>query len=148
MRYALILVTYFLIASPLAQAQDAKQQRINAAIDAAERVCLVGNRYKFEADASGALTISKLLPGGEAKVVVDHAEAKGSEFFDNEVIRREVDGDIRECMKAEWSSILKIIESDIPQPYKKIACTGEYEGRCPGSTMLSIRADTFPPTDK
>jgi hypothetical protein len=93
MRNALVVIAFLIPIPSLVQAQDAKQQRINQAIDAAERICLVGNRYKFEADASGALTISKFLPGGQAKVIIDHAEAKGSQFFDNEVIRICVDRD-------------------------------------------------------
>jgi len=126
MRSAIIAAAPLFVISSFAYAQDSKQQHINAAIDAAERICLVGNRYRFEADASGALTISKFLPGGEAKIIVDHAEAKGSQFFDNEVIRREVDSDIRECMKSQWPTVLTVIE--VPPPQLPDYTTGWIDG--------------------
>src|SRR5688572_26463215 len=101
MHCAVILMLLLLVSS--AQAQHDKQQRINQAIDAAERICLVGNRYKFRVDAAGNVSIAKLLGGQAAgNVTVDNAQAKGSQFFDREDIRRLVDEDIRNCMKTEW----------------------------------------------
>ncbi|WP_148291163.1 hypothetical protein [Methylobacterium sp. B1] len=111
MRYKIALIALFVFTNvSQVQAQDAKQQRINQAIDAAERICLVGNRYKFTADVSGSVTITKLLPGGQGKVVVDGAQGKGSQFFENEDVRRNVDYDIRECMKSQWPAVLQVID--------------------------------------
>lgn len=109
MRYVLVVTAIFSLMLSFAQAQDETQQRINQAIDLAERICLVGNRYKFSVDASGNVTILKLTPGGEGKITVDNADAKGSQFFDDENIRRQVDSDIRDCMKAQWPEVLNVI---------------------------------------
>jgi len=128
MRYmvAIVLISLFLFTPP-SQAQDANQQRINQAIDAAERICLVGNRYKFSANASGSVTITKFLPGGQGQVVVDNAQGKGSQFFDDETVRRGVDDDIRECMKSQWSAVLLVINAAAPRRIIKV-CMGNGGG--------------------
>jgi len=100
---AAVLLTF---TPSLAQAQEPSSSQVNQAIDAAERICLVGNRYKFQVDASGQLTISKLLPGGSTNITVDRADAKGSQFFENEEVRRLVDQDIRDCMRGQWMAVL------------------------------------------
>jgi hypothetical protein len=130
MRYAIIAAA--LLTPSLSQSQDITAQ-INRAVDAAERVCLVGSRYKFSVDASGNLTILKLAPGGEGKLTVDSAEAKGSQFFENEVIRRSVEQDIRDCMKSQWPAVIQAMNLQKTQPYIRLACTGEIEGNCPGA---------------
>jgi hypothetical protein len=92
-----LLIGAILLSSFLAQARadDPIQQSLNAAIGIAEKVCLVGDRYHFQSNANGGLTISKLLPGATANVVVDRTRARGSQFFDDEAVRRLVDDDTR-----------------------------------------------------
>lgn len=145
MRYAFIPLTFLLVAS--AQAQDAKQQRITQAIDAAERICLVGNRFKFSADVSGNVTITKLIPGAAGKVDIDRTQATGSQFFEREDVRRLVDDDIRTCMKSEWPNVLRALESALPTQFKRIACTGQYEGSCPGRHDIFYTCDYIPGSD-
>jgi len=106
MRCAVVAAVLLTFTPSLTLAQAPSSADVNHAIDAAERICLVGNRYKFQVDASGNLTISKLLPGAAANVTVDRAEAKGSQFFENEEVRRLVDQDIRDCMKGQWAAVL------------------------------------------
>src|SRR5271166_2522931 len=106
MRCAVVAAVLLTFTPSLTLAQAPSSADVNHAIDAAERICLVGNRYKFQVDASGNLTISKLLPGAAANVTVDRAEAKGSQFFENEEVRRLVDQDIRDCMKGQWIAVL------------------------------------------
>ncbi len=127
MRYLPAVITLFLMLAP-AHAQDAKQQRIDNAISAAERICLVGKRYKFSADASGSVTITKILPSGKAQVLIDNAEGRGGQFFDNEIVRRGVDADIRECMKDQWPIVLRQIEAAGPQRKIVKVCYGEGGG--------------------
>jgi hypothetical protein len=93
-----------------AYAQNTVQQELNDAIALAERVCLVGDRYRFKANASGGVTISRLLPGGKADVLIDQTRARGSQFFDDEAVRRLVDDDIRKCMSAEWPRVMQTLQ--------------------------------------
>jgi hypothetical protein len=95
---------------PFAEAQETKQQRIDAAINSAERVCLVGNRFKFQMDAQGNLTILKLQPGANAQIKIDQAQASGGVLFEKEEVRRLVDDSIRLCMQSEWPKVLRALE--------------------------------------
>jgi hypothetical protein len=83
---------------------------VNDAIGAAEKVCLVGDRYRFEANADGGITISKFLPSGTGKVVIDRTQARGAQFFNDEAVRRLVDDDIRKCMSGEWRRVLNVLQ--------------------------------------
>jgi len=47
----------------------------------ATRNCLVGNRFVLAADVNGNLTVTKLLPGGAAKVTYRYSDARGGQFF-------------------------------------------------------------------
>ena len=91
-------------------AQDAQQQRVDAAIASAQKICLVGSRYKFSMNVKGELTILKLQPGGEASVTVDAANATGGVLFEKEEIRQIVDADIRKCMGEQWPQVLRALE--------------------------------------
>jgi len=116
MRSALVAAVLLALMPSLTHAQDksSSSTQVNQAIDAAERICLVGNRFKFQVDASGNLTISKL--GAATNITVDRADAKGSQFFENEEIRRLVDQDIRGCMKGQWAAILPYLAGLTPPP--------------------------------
>src|SRR5271165_3195028 len=117
MRSALVAAVLLALMPSLTHAQDksSSSTQVNQAIDAAERICLVGNRYKFQVDASGNLTISKLLPGGVSNITVDRADAKGSQFFENEEVRRLVDHDIRDCMKGQWMAVLPYLIGNVTE---------------------------------
>ena len=134
MRYVFVLL--LLLFSGTAQAQDTKTQEINQAIDAAERLCLVGDRFRFRIDAAGNLNILKLRPGASGNLLVDRERAKGSQFFDNEDVRRLVDQDIRQCMQQQWPSVLRAIQAAMPRPFKKVVCHGEHESNCAGAHDL------------
>jgi hypothetical protein len=109
---ALVTICFPILSVSYAQAQETRQQLVNDAIKSAEAVCLVGTKYRFSVDANARLTISKLLPGAEAKATVDNINSKGSQFFDNEEIRRIVDQDIRLCMQGEWPKVLNAFGVD------------------------------------
>jgi hypothetical protein len=114
----LVLVTILSIGAIVtALAQDARQLRIDHAISSAERICLVGNKYKFSMDVTGKVEIMKLAPGANATVKFDRAEATGGVLFDNEQVRHLVDNDIRDCMKDQWPKVL--LELDEPKPQKQ-----------------------------
>ena len=121
-----------------AQAQETRQRLVNDAIKSAENVCGVGTRYRFSADANGQLTILKLSPGGELKATVDNIQSKGSQFFDNQEIRRLVDQDIRLCMQAEWPKVLIQISERPPEPAPILPPPGTP----PPSTTRNSPADT------
>src|ERR1051325_4359944 len=87
-------------------AQGDRQAAIDNAITAAERVCLVGSRYKFSMDVSGKLTIMKIVPGADVKTTIDAAKATGGVLFEREDIRQLVDADIRKCMGDQWPRVL------------------------------------------
>ena len=148
MRYAVVAAVLLTFTPSLTLAQAPSSADVNHAIDAAERICLVGNRYKFQVDASGNLTISKLLPGAAANVTVDRAEAKGSQFFENEEVRRLVDQDIRDCMKGQWAAVLPYLAGLHKQPYTKIACIGQFEGNCPGPHDFFYTCGYFGPDEQ
>jgi hypothetical protein len=120
------------------QAQEGRQQQINQAIDAAQRICLVGSRYKFAMDASGKVTISKLLPGAETHLDVDRAEATGGVLFQNEDVRKLVDDSIRNCMERQWPDVLKAFES----PSTPKLNTNELEFWKKVATILKSRANS------
>ncbi len=88
---------------------DTEQEKLDAAINSAKAVCLVGDSVKINMDVSGKVTISKLLPGGQAKVLYENKKAPGAVMFENENIRQNVDKDIRECMKEQWPIILSTV---------------------------------------
>jgi hypothetical protein len=123
-------------------------QRANQVLDSAERVCLVGDRYKFNIDASGNLTIAKFLPGGADTVYVDRGQAKGGQFFDNEEVRHFVDANVRGCLKSMWPLVLRVMETKQSKPVIRIACTGEYEGNCPGAHDAFYQCGYTPPDDQ
>jgi hypothetical protein len=110
MRTMLVSTLIACVVIPFAEAQETKQQRIDAAINSAERVCLVGNRFKFQMDAQGNLTILKIQPGVNAQIKIDQAQASGGVLFEKEEVRRLVDDSIRLCMQSEWPKVLRALE--------------------------------------
>jgi hypothetical protein len=81
-KHVAVLVMMLGVGLSVTRANDLITQEMNASINVAEKVCLVGNRYRFEANTDGGLTISKLLPGATGKVVVDRIQARGSVSFE------------------------------------------------------------------
>jgi hypothetical protein len=92
-----------------------QQARIDEAIELAKQVCLVGSKYDFKLDASGALTIIRIQPGAAIKVNIDAANDTGGVFFKNEEVRRVVDQRISECMQIQWPVIHKILVPGLKQ---------------------------------
>jgi hypothetical protein len=109
------IMPLLLACASLSEAQESRQERVQSAIIAAERICLSGNRFRFEVEADGSLTIQKLVPGAQGKVTVDSAEARGSQFFNDENVRKLVDADIRRCMQAEWGRVLHALQGPEPR---------------------------------
>jgi hypothetical protein len=70
------IMPILLACASLSEARESRQERVQSAIFAAERICLSGNRFRFELEADGSLTIQKLVPGAQGKVAVDNAEAR------------------------------------------------------------------------
>src|SRR6266850_5132700 len=112
----LLLVLCGLLLSESSQAQENRQNAIDRAISAAERVCLVGTRYKFSLDVSGKLTITKIVPGADLRTTVDSASATGGVLFEREAIRQLVDADIRKCMADQWPRVLMALEGRLSMP--------------------------------
>jgi hypothetical protein len=108
------IIAIWLVWASHGVAQETRQERVQSAIIAAERICLSGNRFRFEVEADGSLTIRKLVPGAQGKITVDSAEARGSPFFNDESVRKLVDADIRQCMQAEWRRVLDALQG--PEP--------------------------------
>jgi hypothetical protein len=104
-----------LACASLSEARESRQERVQSAIFAAERICLSGNRFRFELEADGSLTIQKLVPGAQGKVTVDSAEARGNQFFNDEKVRKLVDADVRQCMQAEWRRVLDALQGPEPR---------------------------------
>src|SRR5262249_1380763 len=78
---------------------------------------------KFSANAQGRVTITNLFPAGQTQVVVQDAQGKGTQFFDDETVRRSVDNEIRECMKTQWSAVLPVVLNAAPTRVFKV-CIG------------------------
>lgn len=93
----------------LAQTPSSAQKAVDDAISAAERVCIVGNRFKFEAELSGGILIKKMIPAGQGRATYDAIRTTGSVDFKNEEVRRFVDGDIRECMAKQWIRVHEVL---------------------------------------
>jgi hypothetical protein len=109
------IISILLIWASQGVAQETRQERIQSAIIAAEHICLSGNRFRFELEVDGSLTIQKLVPGAQGKVTVDSAEARGSQFFNDENVRKLVDADIRQCMQTEWRRVLDALQGPEPR---------------------------------
>jgi hypothetical protein len=107
------IMPILLACASLSEAQESRQERVQSAIFAAERICLSGNRFRFELEADGSLTIQKLVPG--AQVTVDSAEARGSQFFNDEKVGKLVDADTRQCMQAEWRRVIDALQGPEPR---------------------------------
>lgn len=104
----------------LAQTQSPAQKAVDDAISAAERVCLVGSRYKFEADLKGGVLIKKVLPAGQGQVAIEEIRTRGAPDFSNQEIRRFVDADIRECMAKQWPRVHDVLrQSGVAVPQQK-----------------------------
>lgn len=124
-RFVIVLISTFCGFSSsdvLAQNRDSPQKSVDDAISAAERVCLVGTRYKFAADLKGGVMITKIVPGGQLSGTYDEIRTRGAPDFTNEEIRRFVDSDIRECMGKQWPRVLEVLKSvgvTVPPPGEK-----------------------------
>jgi hypothetical protein len=115
MKRSVAIISISLVWASQGVAQETRQERVQSAIIAAERIWLSGNRFRFELEADGSLTIQKLVPGAQGKVTVDSAEARGSRFFNDENVRKLVDADIRQCMQAEWRRVLDALQGADPR---------------------------------
>jgi hypothetical protein len=104
------IISILLVGTSQGVAQETRQERVQSAIIGAERICLSGNRFRFELEVDGSLTIQKLVPGAQGKITVDSAEARSSQFFNDENVGKLVDADVRKCMQTEWGRVL-----DAPQ---------------------------------
>lgn len=143
MRRALVAIVLLLLEVPLTQAKDLssqaksvadykiQQNRVNEAIDAAEKFCLTGDRYKFTVDSSNNL---KILNSSELKsLTIDRSKAlTGSQFFQNDSVRSLVDSDVRNCMRDQWKTVLLATDTGSPVitlPSRMFAGPGQYPPR-------------------
>lgn len=107
-----------LLASAQSHAQGGAEKSLQDALSAAERICLVGNRYKFSVDLKGGVIIRRLMPAGGIQGSYEELHARGGVDFQNEEIRRFVDADIRDCMMKAWPPVHEVLRSagvDLPQ---------------------------------
>jgi hypothetical protein len=122
-----------------ALAQDQRQQQVDAAISGAERVCLSGDRFKFDLKANGDLTILRIEPGVSTNVHIDKNRTRGGTFFDDPAIRKLVDDDIRTCMKQQWPLIIPYLIS-AERPFSETSATVNFGCEEDASASVTYKA--------
>jgi hypothetical protein len=111
MYHFLIIFSFFIPVISFAQTPKADH-----AIKAVKELCLVGTQYDLKADASGNLTLVKLVPGGRGAVSVNVRESSGAAAIFDDKLRVSADKEIRECIKPHIGRIINAILDDSSTP--------------------------------